>query len=327
MMPWGDTGTLAGLRLFVWVAAFITGALTAVATVAAFFGDTWWLFDYLANLRWWMLWISLLAAVVYGMLNRGFVILVFVAAMAVNTATVVPMWFGSQPESTGENSLFVVHVDATGGYTDRQMALNWLTGQKADLILLAGATDVVAEAMVRADPTLIVLLVPEVSGTAGHVVLGRQAWDVAVTPTGVGADVVVRITAGDASVAYDILTASGPTAWGETKADRLAARLSTIETLTDNADNPVVVIGNLGTTRWTHGMRTLLTTQKLRDATEGEGYLATSAASDLFLIGGWLGLPLDLVLMTPTATPIELTTGPNIGTNHLPVSVLVGPTQ
>lgn len=326
MMPWGDTGTLAGFRLFIWVASFIVGILAAIATVAAFFGDTWWLFDYMANLRWWLMWISLLTAVLYGMLNRGFIILVFVAAMVVNATAIVPMWFGSQPVSTGEDSLQIVYVDGNGGYTDRQVALNWLTDTDADIILIAGATDVMADAMVRADPSLLVLLQPEIDNTAGYVVLGRQDWDVAVTPTGEGSDVVVRVTAGDSSGVYDILTASGPTAWGDKNADRLAARLATIDALASAAENPVVVIGNLGTTRWTHGMRTLLATSDLRDATKGEGYLATSPASDMFLIGGWIGLPLDLVLMSSAATPIELETGPNIGADHLPVSVLVGPT-
>ena len=149
MMPWGDTGTLTGLRMFIWVAALIVGLLAAVATAAAFFGDMWWLFDYLANLRWWLFWTSLLAAVLYGMLNRGFVILVFVAAMGVNGAIIAPMWFGSQPESTGENSLHIISVDGTGGYTDRQGALNWLTGEDADLILIAGGSDVIADAMIR----------------------------------------------------------------------------------------------------------------------------------------------------------------------------------
>ncbi len=160
MMPWGDTGTLAGLRLAVWVAAFIFGILTAIATIAAFFGDAWWLFDYLANLRWWLFWISLLSAVVYGMLNRGFLILVFVGAMAVNAVALVPMWLGSQPDSTGENSLHIVSIDGTGGYTDRQGALNWITGTDADLILIAGGTNVIADALLRADPTLLVLLQP-----------------------------------------------------------------------------------------------------------------------------------------------------------------------
>ncbi len=326
MMPWGDTGTLAGLRLSIWAAAFSIGILAAIATAAAFFGDTWWLFDYLANLRWYLLWVSLLSAVIYGMLNRGFLVLVFVAAMVVNAATIVPMWLGSQPESTGENSLLVVYVDGTGGYADRQTALNWLTQTDADLILIAGATDVVANAMVRADPTLFILLEPEVSGVAGNVVLGRQQWDVAVTPTGASNDVVVRITVGNGTGAFDVITASGPTAWGQTKADRLEARLETIVTLASDAQNPVVVIGNLGTTRWTHDMRTLLATSELRDATKGEGYLSTSNVSDMWIIGGWLGLPLDLVLMSPDATPIEFTTGPDIGANHLPVTVLVGPT-
>ena len=42
-MPWGDTGTLAGMRMFIWLAALIVGLLAAAATVAAFFGDIWWL--------------------------------------------------------------------------------------------------------------------------------------------------------------------------------------------------------------------------------------------------------------------------------------------
>jgi len=43
------------------------------------------------------------------------------------------------------------------------------------------------------------------------------------------------------------------------------------------------------------------------------------------IIGGWLGLPVDVVLMTDGITPLELTTGPDIGAEHLPVTVVVGP--
>jgi hypothetical protein len=108
-------------------------------------------------------------------------------------------------------------------------------------------------------------------------------------------------------------------------ADRLTARLDTIKTLTESATHPVVVIGNLGATIWTSGMRNLFSTSELRDAAKGFGYLSTSNASGVPIIGGWMGLPLDVVLMTPDATPIELDTGPDIGAGHLPVNVLVGP--
>jgi hypothetical protein len=72
-------------------------------------------------------------------------------------------------------------------------------------------------------------------------------------------------------------------------------------------------------------MTTLRDASDLRDATEGSGYLSTSPVYGIPIIGGWLGLPVDVVLMTDGITPLELTTGPDIGAEHLPVTVVVGP--
>jgi hypothetical protein len=106
----------------------------------------------------------------------------------------------------------------------------------------------------------------------------------------------------------------------------LQARLDTIKAVMQTATNPVVVIGNVGATLWTHGMRDLVSTTDLRDAAKGEGYLSTSNVSGLRIVGGWLGLPLDVVLMTSDITPISLNTGPDVGAENLPVSVIFGPT-
>jgi endonuclease/exonuclease/phosphatase (EEP) superfamily protein YafD len=72
-------------------------------------------------------------------------------------------------------------------------------------------------------------------------------------------------------------------------------------------------------------MQTMRDTVGVRDATVGSGYLATSPVVNIPLIGGWIGLPIDVVLMTDEITPLELSTGPDIGSGHLPVTVLVGP--
>lgn len=304
----------------------IVGALAALATVAAFFGSTWWLFDYLANLRWYLLWILLISAVVYALSAKGWLLIVLVAALIVNAFVMLPLWTGSQPASTGEDSLAIVHLDASGGFDNRTEATDWLRESDADLLIISNGSSTIVELVARSDIDWIVLLQPEIENTAGTIVLGKNAWEVAVTPTGVGTDTVVRVTANSAGRTYEVVTASGPTATSSAKAERLSARLDTIAAIAEGATNDVVVVGSLGATRWTFGMRDLFANTDLRDATEGKGYLSTTNASGFPVIGGWIGLPLDVVLMTSEITPIDLETGPDISADQLPVSVTVGPT-
>ncbi|MEZ5176477.1 MAG: hypothetical protein R2823_09780 [Acidimicrobiia bacterium] len=325
MIAWTDTGTVAGFRLFVIVATMIVGGLATIATVVGFFGSVWWPFDYVANLRWYLLWVLLIASVIYALTAKGWLVVAMLVAMAANAFVLAPLWLGSQPDSIGESSLVVIHLDATGGFSDQEEATDWAAASDADVLLISGATTELVDEITATDGAWLVLLAPDMDNTAGQVVLARERWEVAVTPTGVGSDTVTRVTADGNGTTYDIVTALGPTASNAAKADRLAARLDTIRTIIDSASNPVIVIGNIGATRWTSGMRDLLSTTDLRDATEGYGYLSTSWASDLPLIGGWLGLPLDVVLMTPGVTPVELDTGPDVTARHLPVRVLAGP--
>ena len=58
---------------------------------------------------------------------------------------------------------------------------------------------------------------------------------------------------------------------------------------------------------------------------EGRGYLSTWPVSDFPLIGGWIGIPVDVVLMSRELTPLSLVTGPDIGAHHLPVTTIIGP--
>ncbi len=328
MIYWNDTGTVAGIRLFLIVGSMILGGIAAIATVVAFFGSSWWLFDYLANFRWYLFWILVFASVVYALTARGWMLIVLIAAAAVNAALIIPMWFGSQPESTGEESLRIVQVDASGGFDDRVEAFDWFKASDADLLIILGGSTVISNDVTSDEETdWLTIFEPEIDNTAGIVVLGKEQWDVAVTPTGVGNDTVVRITTGNATGSYEVITAWGPMGSSSENADRLAARLDTIQTLTESATRPVVVVGNLGATVWTSSMRELISTSELRDAAKGFGYLSTSNASGVPIIGGWMGLPLDVVLMTPDATPIELDTGPDIGAGHLPIDVLVGPVE
>jgi hypothetical protein len=201
-----------------------------------------------------------------------------------------------------------------------------LLDTEADLILVAGTTaDRMAGLTEEEGFPYTIIAEPRIPGDAGMVILGTESWPVEVTLTELYEEPVYRITVGANGQTINVVTAWGDIASDEKKADRLAARLETISAVVASSTHPVTVIGDLGATRWTHGMETMRETVGVRDATEGSGYLATAPVSSIPIIGGWIGIPIDVVLMTEEITPLELSTGPDIGAEHLPVTVVVGP--
>jgi endonuclease/exonuclease/phosphatase (EEP) superfamily protein YafD len=325
VISYNETGFVAGIRTALIILLFIGGGLASILSVAAFFGDRWWLLDYVANYRWLLMWGLLAATILYTLVARGYATIVFLAAALLNAWLIAPLWLGDQPAATGEDGVRIVHANVYPSVTNRDFVLRWFLDSEADLILIAGTTADRMEALTEEGFPYTILAEPSVPGDAGIVILGTQDWPIEVTFTEVFAEPVYRITVGANGETINVVTTWGELASNEQKADRLEARLATISAAVESSPHPVTVIGDLGATRWTHGMRTMRDTVGVRDATEGSGYLSTSPVSGLPLIGGWVGLPVDIVLMTDEITPLELTTGPDIGARHLPVTVVVGP--
>ncbi|MFV1969941.1 MAG: hypothetical protein ACC683_02925, partial [Acidimicrobiia bacterium] len=72
MISYNETGVFAGLRTALIIILFIGGGGAVVFTIAAFFGDSWWLFDYAANFRWQLMWGLIAATILYTLAARGF---------------------------------------------------------------------------------------------------------------------------------------------------------------------------------------------------------------------------------------------------------------
>jgi len=323
MMGMGETGIGAGLRATLIIAIAVVGTIATLATIAAFFGDLWWGFDLAANYRWHLMWAALIASVLYATSTRGISTLIFLGAAIVNAFLIAPLWIGSQPTATGENGVKVVHADLSGGVSDMDFTLRWLFDSGGDLIFLAGITEDRALPLIAEGSPYVLLAGPPRDST-GIVILGKDRWTVTTTSTAKG-ESVYRVSVPSGSDVVDIVTAYGDMGSSKNKSDDLEARLGAITESIDATTNSVAVVGNVGATTWTKGMRDLLATANLRNAAEGSGYLATSPVSSIPLIGGWVGVPIDLVLMDSTLTPLELETGPDLGAEHLPVTVVIGP--
>ncbi len=318
-----STGIGSTIRTILVVASLGFGVFAALATIAGFFGTMWWGFDLMANLRWQLAWTSLLCAVVYALSAQGIATFVFIGAVVVNGFVLAPAWTGSQPAGTGEDGAFVVSLDLTDT-TDTEQALRWLFDTDADVLLLAGTTiEKVEPLTVEGSPYQILVSPP--AGRTGITIIAQRPYAVETLTTDGTAESVYVVSVAAGGDVVSVVTASGELATSGMEADALTARLDTVRSVVDNRTGPVMVMGNLGATVHASGMRSLIGETGLRDATEGSGYKSTWPASDLPVIGGWIGIPIDIVLMTPDITPLEFATGPGVGANHLPVSVTVGP--
>jgi len=321
------TGLGSGIRAALIVLALGLGVFASIATVAGFFGNLWWAFDLMANFRWQLMWAALVAAIVYALAARGIASIVFIVAVVVNAFILVPLWFGSQPPGTGEDGTKVIALDLYGGTDDEEGTLRWLFDSGADVIIASGVSSQRLAPIVEDGSPYQVLAQPEFEDRSGIVVLGTAEYVVSqeITP-GFGQQIIsITVPAGAGTV--DVVTAWGEIASSQSKSEALAERLEAIEAVVSSANSPVAVIGSLGAVRYTSGMRSLMGSTGLRDATEGSGYLSTWPTSNLPLIGGWVGIPIDVVLMSDGVTPLELVTGPDLGSDHLPVTVVVGPSQ
>jgi len=312
------------LRFAFIIVLIAAGGLATLATVAGFFGDIWWGFDLAANYRWHLMWITLISAILFALTARGIATIVFIAASLVNAWLIAPLWMDSQPPGTGEDGVRIVQVDMSGTVNDDGVVLRWLFDSDSDLIVISGITRSRAAPLAANGSPYRMLAAPLSPDLTGIVILGRDAWSVDATMTDAD-EPVYRVSVPSGNGRIDVVTTWGEMAISGEAADALGLRLAAIGEAMDAANNPVVVVGNIGATRWSKGMRALQSTYGLRDAAEGSGYLSTWPVSDIDIIGGWAGIPIDVVFVGPTLTPLELATGPDLGAEHLPVTVVVGP--
>ena len=301
--------------------ALVIGGMATLATVAAFFAGIWWGFDLLTNYRWHMMWAALLASVIYALFGRGLLAAVFIVAMVVNLWPILPSWVGTQPAASGEDTVRVIHIDLSGTVGDDDQVIMWLVERDADLLLVAGASPSTVDAVSAAVPSYSLLT----GDTSEEVaVFARGTWSVATVFDASGGP-VHRVGVPSGTGIIDVITAWGVMPTSEGTNEALMNRFDTITNTVKDSVNPVIVVGNLGATRWSVVSRSLLANSTLRDATEGAGYISTWPTSNIPIIGRWVGIPIDVAYVGPALTPLDVMVGPDIGAEHLPLTIDISP--
>ena len=304
------------------VVLFIVGTMASLATVLGFFGATWWGWDRLADWRFPLLLVLAVTSIVYGFGFRRAVSAVFLLAAIVNAILLAPLWLSTQAEPESSDRLRVVSFDTSGSGDHRKDIATWIHRVEADVALLYRTTGDWAD-------TLATVGVPYriVPAAVGNEALGQSLvlvrGDIAVTPLSPvpGSDLTLLVGLGDTQIRLFGLAVQNPDSTLE--ADQRIARFTSINAAVVESTEPVVVAGNLETSRWSHVFDVIA--DGLDNSEDGFGYTATWPGADPPLIGDYMGLPLDHALYRGDVTVPSRRVGPDLGPAHRPLLFDISP--
>ena len=295
------------------------GFLATLATVLGFFGGIWWAFDLAANWRLQLGVVLVVVAVLYWVtVGRGAAILFLVAGL-VNLFLVLPVFFGSQATAAPEGRLDVVSYNVATEVAGRDEMIDWIGSLDADIVFLQETTAAWVEAIAASGIQMDIIAEPITTGGHGTTVLASQPATATVIPVGAFNQHVIEVTTTVDGRAVSLFGAHPDTATTKQKADVRDELFTELAALVAAAPNPAIVVGDLGVTRWTSAFGSLADAASLVNSEDGFGYEGTWPGSDLTLLGDYLSIPVDHVLMTREMTVVARDVGPKIGSANRPV--------
>jgi len=307
---------------------FLAGWTAALATVLGLLGATWWPLDVLADWRLLLTVILVAAAVVTGLGYSRVSAAIFVAAAILNVALIAPMYFDEQPHPSSDERIRVVSLDIGKAPDVRPEVLEWVNTVEADIVVLIRAGGTWSSAIDQLNMPYRAVNDPGLSG--GILVLARNGFPVTISEDQVGfegVDAVITTTIGDQELTILGLSVERPIS--ALAADDRVRRFDTINANVRKMDGPVVILGNLEASRWSHAFNALA--NGLTNSEDGYGYIATYTLLGWPLIVGYAGIPVDHALYTGPVTVTLRKVGPDLGVDHRPLLVHLspanGPTQ
>jgi len=308
----------SGLRTFIGLTLLTAGFLGTLATILGFFGSTSWFFDVLANFRFQLAIGLILIGLVYLVGFGRATAFLFVAIGAVNLFLVAPLYLDKPVAAAGDDSVRIVSYNVGAGRASQAELIDWVEASDADLVFFLEST----EEWVRAMPTngsgyLVSNEIPD-DRIYGISVLGKAAGTMEQLRLGTTRDPVVRVeaTIADQQVAVYAVHPRPPDSEGTSAArDSLFADLAE---LVAQETMPVIVIGDFNATPWSYSFRDFTAETGLVNSQNGFGLAATWPTSLPISL-----IPLDHMLHSDSLTTVAREVGPDLGSDHKPLTVEV----
>ncbi len=292
------------------------GVVASLATVLAFFGSTWWLFDWIANFRAHLAIILLLVALAYSLLFSKTTGLFFMIMAGVNALVILPLYIGSPAPATGNDSLTVVSFNVDQKASIRDSAFNWISTIEPDIVVLTEATEAWIAFPEHAAPYRYLNDLPG-DRTFGIAVLARQDLDVELLQITQVRDTLAKIEASIGSQPIVIYAVQSWVASNESDARLHEEYMSEVGRLAGEETVPTVVVGDFQSSPWSHSFQSMLAEGHLVDSLIGYGIQTTWPANRW----AFFRLPFDNLVHSAELTTVDRYLGPMFGTEHRPIVV------
>lgn len=297
------------------------GFVATLATALGFLGGIWWAFDLAADFRLQLGVVLVLTALLYWItVGQGAAVLFFAAGL-VNLFLLIPLLAGSQATPATDERLDVVTFNVDQEVTERVTIIEWLDGIEADLVFLQETTDKWVETLAAADWDYEIIATPPEDLQRGITVLSRIPAAAEPIEVGTAGDAIVEITTRFEGETVTLIGVNAVRPTSVDAADRRDALFDFVAARVADRADPIAVVGDLGTTRWSAAFRALRNEGNLVNSEDGFGYQGTWPANDLTFLGAYLSLPTDHVLTSRSLTTASRETGPELGSSHLPLVV------
>ena len=307
----------ATVRTYVGLVLLAIGAAVVLATLLGFLGSTWWMFDVLANFRAQYAIVLLLVAVLYGLSYAKLPAALFLAGAVVNLALIAPLFYRSPEPAASPQDVKIVSFNVQAGNARRSEIVTWLESEDADLIFLTEASSDWDAPLRGASLGKTVLAEPPPDRTFGIIALGPEG-TVAQNLMVASRYQVVRVehTIDDQAVVVFAAHPSNPR--NRRLAEERNELLEAIAELVNAESDPVILIGDLNVTPWSHAFGELTRQASLHNSLEGYGLQASWPSNY-----PGLSIPIDHMLHTEELTTVTRDLGPRLGSDHRPLIVEV----
>lgn len=299
-------------------------ALAGVSIVFPWLGRWFWWAELSAHFVAQYAVAAVVAALILAARNRPVLVAVALGIFVIQVVRLAPLWAPpSGPPLLEADRLTITQINVNFNHRDPRRVVNWVLDQDPDVAVLIEVTRAWTDPMapLRARyPKAAVGISPDGSGIA---VFAKDSASVLRLES--------LVDRWCPAVVLDLRRPSGPsplallathlrspvTPWDAwVRNQQLAALVRRIAS--EPALNKIVV-GDLNISRWSPWFADLETAGGVRDGQEGFGL----AASWPSVLGRWLGVPIDQTLVSPGVRVVRRAVGPNLGSDHLPVTTTI----
>lgn len=299
----------------------LAAILAVMVTLVSHLHWLWWPFWIIQHLRIQLV-IALLVLLPLLLLCRWWrMSLLLLAALLLNAVPLVRFYVdASVATSLGQPTLSITHLNVD---KDKSAALDYLNESGEDILFLQELTPALVDSLERLTAYEAVLLNP-LNNTHGSGMLLHREWagevlDAEIIHLPAEAErplLKSRIRVADRTVTLISFHATRPSNWHRHRGHTV--EIDALAAWTGEQTDDLIVIGDFNATPWSSPIRKL----------EAAGLVASMRGFGLQ--GTWLArlpaplrIPIDLCLHSPTWQTVERQVGPNLGSDHLPLHVML----